>query len=168
MATLQTKTINMEFLNPINDIRPAIIARMQDEYKAHLFYRNASNWCDITGFSKAAAYFAGEAESELQHALKLQKYLNDWNISYSMPTASIQVSFRNLPDLLRSAYELEANLYKAYQIDATGAMAQDISAFNLLSEMVQIQYESVAEYRTLLDKLELTSDMLIYEDAAFG
>ena len=158
----------MEILNPINDIRPAIIARIQDEYKAHLFYRNASNWCEITGFTKAAKYFSAEAESELQHSLKLQNYLNDWNISYAMPTVTVTVSFRSMPDLLRGAYEMEANLYKAYQTDATTAMGIDISAFNLLSEMVQIQYEAVAEYRTLIDKLALTNDMLIYEDAAFG
>ncbi len=38
--------------------------RLGDEYTAHYFYRNATNWCAGIGYMKAAAFFAQEAENE--------------------------------------------------------------------------------------------------------
>ena len=43
--------------------------RLRDEYVAHYFYRNATNWCKGIGYNKAAAFFAEEAESERKKAL---------------------------------------------------------------------------------------------------
>lgn len=158
----------MAYFNPIGTLVPVIIERLQDEYKAHQFYRNLANWCEITGFTKAAGFFAAEADSELTHAMKLQQYLNDWNVQYAMPSVSTTVSVTTLGQCVKDAYDIEVALYEKYQENTMTAMGVDISAFNLLSGMVQIQYEAVAEYRTLIDKLSLTNDMLIYEDAAFG
>jgi ferritin len=158
----------MAYFNPIGTLVPVIIERLQDEYKAHQFYRNLANWCEITGFTKAAAFFSAEAESELTHALKLQQYLNDWNVQYSMPSVATTVNVNTLSQCVNDAYGIEVALYEKYQENAVTALGVDISAFNLLSGMVQIQYEAVSEYLTLIDKLALTNDMLIYEDAAFG
>ena len=52
-----------------------LMERLKDEYTAHYFYRNASNWCKDKAYNKAAAFFAEEAANELTHAEMLQKYL---------------------------------------------------------------------------------------------
>ena len=39
--------------------------RLGDEYTAHYFYRNATNWCAGIGYLKAAAFFAQEACQDL-------------------------------------------------------------------------------------------------------
>ncbi len=142
-------------INPTSSLTEMLLLRLADEYKAHIFYRNASNYCENAGYTKAAKYFSGEAQSELTHAEKIQTFLNNWGTKFSMPNVSTQPSYSSLPELLRRAYDIEAELYTSYNANAGAAFTVDKSAFNLLMELVDIQYESVAEYRTLLDKLNL-------------
>ena len=60
--------------------------RLRDEYTAHYFYRNATNWCAGVGYVKAAAFFADEANVELEHAEGIQKFLVDWNVTPLLPS----------------------------------------------------------------------------------
>jgi ferritin len=163
----------MENFNPIHSLLPVILKRLQNEYEAMQFYRNAANWCENAGFIKAAAYFAGEAISEQEHATKLQSFLNDWGCRYVLPQISTVFACTSLPEIVRKAYEgFEVPLYKAYNDDARKAFDVDQSAYHLMLDMVQIQRESVAEYLTLIDKLALIDesvklDVYLYELNAF-
>lgn len=157
----------MKLFRPIDSLIPRYIARLKDEYIAHFFYRNATNWAETMGFVKAAAFFAKEAESELEHALSIQQQLNDWNVEYSLPFISEAPSFTSLPNVLEQAYGLESALYREYNDDAVAAFPIDINTFNFFMNKCEVQRESVAEYLTKLDMLKLTTDMLIFESAAF-
>ena len=54
--------------------------RIKDEYTAHYYYRAAANWCSDMNYKKAAEFFTNEANDELGHAQKIQKYMTDFNI----------------------------------------------------------------------------------------
>jgi ferritin len=163
----------MELFNPIHSLLPVMLKRLQNEYEASQFYRNAANWCANAGYDKAAAYFAKDAVSEQEHAIKLQSFLNDWGCRYVLPQISTVFNCTSLPEIVRKAYEgFEVPLYKAYNDDAGRAFDIDKSAFNLLLEFVEKQRDSVAEYRTLIDKLALIDesvklDVYLYELNAF-
>lgn len=164
----------MELFNPIHTLLPVMLKRLQNEYEAAQFYRNASNWCANAGYDKAAAYFAHESESENEHATKIQDFLNDWGCKFIIPNISTVFMCVSLPEIIRKAYEgFEVPLYKAYNDDAGRAFDVDKSAFNLLLEFVEKQRDSVAEYRTLIDKLMLIDesnklDVYLYEQTAFN
>lgn len=162
----------MQLYNPIKPIAGAFIARLKDEYTAHYFYKNAANYFDNIGYTKLAAYCNAESESELTHAGKIMSFLNDWGLSYKIPTLSDFPTVTGIVDFIEKAYTIETDLYKAYQNDVNAAETVDRSAYVLNLEMLGIQREAVAEYRTLLDQLALidVSDKLslfIFEKETF-
>lgn len=163
----------MQLFNPIQGaIAPIFQKRLKDEYSAHFFYSDFANWCDNNGYLNAARYFRGEAAAELEHAMKLQKFLNDWGVSYEIERPSSPKIIGSLPEGINMAYDIEVALYEAYNSNAIGFMHTDISAFNLATEMVSIQYESVAEYRTIKDQMRHydTSDkfqLAVFEHETF-
>jgi ferritin len=162
----------MELFNPLHEHMPIFMARLQNEYEAFHFYRNASNWCANMGYTKAAKYFTNEAQSETQHAIKIQDFLNDWGAVYSLPAISTEETFESLADVIYKAYEIEVSLYKAYSANANEIEESERSSYLLFLEFVGIQRESVAEYRTLVDKLALINaedkfQLFVYEREVF-
>ena len=163
----------MEMFNPIQTLLPTFIKRIANEYEAMHFYRNASNWCNDAGYVKAAAFFANEAVSEAEHSVKVQEFLDDWGCRYTLPAINTVFTCNSLPEIIREAYsKYEVPLYKAYAADAEKAMGVDMSAFAFLQGMVAIQTESVAEYRTFIDRLNLINesnklDVFLYEQNTF-
>ncbi len=158
----------MTMFNPIEKFTKVIIARITDEYDAHIFYRNAANWCNNKGYTKAGNYFENEAKEELEHAEKLQNYLNDWGVDYKMPAINNEQEFKSLIDLIGKAYVMESKLYTLYNSTISN---EDYSFFSLFQEMINIQYKSVASYRTLLDKIKLVGtdklSIFLFEKEAF-
>lgn len=149
-----------------------ITERLVDEYTAHFFYRNATNWCKGVGYNNAAAFFEKEAANELAHAEKLQKYLIDWNIHPTLPSVKPTISFSGLIDIVNKAYLLEYNLFEKYNTDSSKLLSSDLTTFDFLQEFRQGQTESVAEYSDLLNAAQLIDttnllDILHYEEIYF-
>jgi ferritin len=146
--------------------------RLKDEYTAHYFYRNASNWCKDKAYNKAAAFFAQEAANELTHAEQLQKYMVDWNVLPVIAPIKLIPNYLNLIDIVNKAYTLELNLLLAYNSNSTAIMSTDLSTFDFLQELRKGQTESVAEYADLLNAAQLVNvsnpfELLYYEQTYF-
>lgn len=158
--------------NPIDGIKDVIIARIQDEYYAQMHYRNGANWLGNQGYTKAAAVFAKEALSEAEHAAKLEKLLTDYGSTFTLPAIPNCAEITSFPELIRSTYALEAYLAQKYNALANEVFSIDKATFNLAMEMVQIQYDSVAETRTWVDRLDLVDNsrtgLFLYEAETFG
>lgn len=155
-----------------NDAVKLLTQRVGDEYTAHYFYNAAANWCAGANYKKAAAYFAQESMNELEHAQKLQKYMVDWNIHPVIPKVETHADFKNLPEIIERAYNIEYDLYKAYIKDSHSLFVNDLATFDFLQEFRQIQTESVAEYSDLLNALQLIDidkrlDILHFEEMYF-
>ena len=129
--------------------------RLGDEYTAHYFYRNATNWCAGIGYLKAAAFFAQEAENELDHAKGLQKYLVDWNVMPLLPAIKPNITFSDLIDIINKAYALEYSLFEAYNKNSSELFTTDLTTFDFLTTYRTGQTESVIEYSDLLNAAEL-------------
>ena len=162
---LKPKMLPDEIVSMLND-------RIADEYTAHYFYRNAANWCQGVAYTKAAAFFAKEAATELEHAEKLQKYLVDWNNTPTLPAVKFSGNFDSLIDLVNKAYAIEYKLGDEYQKDASDVFSKHLMTFNFLQEFVDIQRESIAEYSDLLNAAQLIDvssklDLLHYEERYF-
>jgi len=146
--------------------------RLGDEYTAHYFYRNATNWCAGIGYLKAAAFFAQEAENELDHAKGLQKYLVDWNVMPLLPSIRPNVTFSDLIDIINKAYALEYALFESYNRDSKQLFDTDLTTFDFLTSYRTGQTESVIEYSDLLNAAELVNtdnkfEILYFEQTYF-
>lgn len=133
-----------------------LLPRLSDEFTAFYFYRSAGNWCENAGYKNAAKYFYAESASELEHAKGIEKYLTDYNVTPNLPAIDKPVlKFEGLVDVVNQAYELEYELYENYEKDANKLMKIDICTFALAQKYLAIQLESIAEYSTFLNELEL-------------
>ena len=130
--------------------------RLKDEYKAHYHYQAASNWCKNLGYSGGEKFFLKESTDELAHARKLQDYLSDWNVIPNLTSIEKpKVDFKNLYELVCMSYELELDLYKKYNSTSADVLPLDPSVFTFLDDFREIQTSSVAEYATLINKMDL-------------
>jgi len=146
--------------------------RLRDEYVAHYFYRNATNWCKGIGYNKAAAFFAEEAETELEHAMKLQTFLVDWNVEPLMPAIKPNITFTDLIDIVNKAYSMEYALFDSYCKDSHAVFQTDINTFDFLTEFRNTQNQAVIEYSDLLNagmlvNVENKYEVLYYEQTYF-
>ena len=132
-----------------------LTARLKDEYTAHYFYRAASNWCNDVNYKKAATYFENEAVDELTHAQKIQDYMTGFNIIPQIPIANPKHNFNNLINIVKDAYTMELNLMNAYNKVSHIVFREDITTFDFLTDLREIQKNSVVEYNDLINASNL-------------
>jgi ferritin len=162
---LLPKTLPQELVDRIN-------SALAEEYTAHYFYRAAANWCQGVAYIKAAAFFEAEASTELEHAVKLQKYLVDWNCTPQLPTVKFSGEFASLIDIVNKAYAIEYKLGDKYNEMSAEIFAKHLPTFDFLQEFRTIQTESIAEYSDKLNAAQLIDvsnklDLLHYEERYF-
>ena len=169
-SALQTDILSPRTLSP--EVAELLVERLGDEYTAHYFYRNASNWCLDKGYMNAGAYFADEATSELEHAGLIQTYLVGWNIVPTIPPVKMVPIFSTLIDVVNKAYQLEYNLLVKYNSNSNMILPVDLNTFDFLQELRTIQNSAVAEYSDLLNAAQLVNvennfEVLYYEGKYF-
>lgn len=159
-------TLRSEVLNLLN-------ARIGDEYAAHFFYRDAANWCHNMSYKKAAAFFDGEANNELEHAIKLQEYITSWDGFPVIPQAVTNRKFTNLAEIVVGAYDMEYGLFQKYMENSKVIFNLDLATFDFLVFFRTEQTAAVAEYADLLNALQLINpennfELLYFENEYFG
>lgn len=164
-SILLPKTLPEEIVTSLNDA-------LVEEYTAHYFYRGAANWCDNVNYKKAAKFFEAEAVAELEHALKLQKFLTGWNCTPKLPSVKFSGEFKSLIDVVNKSYAIEYQLGSKYMNWATQTLPKHLMTFNFLQEFVDIQNQSIIEYSDLLNAAQLVDvsnklDILFYEKRYF-
>jgi len=162
---LLPKTLEPEIIDYLN-------AALAEEYTAHYFYRTAANWCQGVAYTKAAAFFAGEAAAELEHAEKLQKYLVDWNCTPILPAVKFSGKFDSLIDVVNKSYAIEFKLGEKYNEMSADIFSKHLPTFDFLQEFRIIQTESIAEFSDKLNAAQLVDvsnklDLLHYEERYF-
>ena len=155
------------------DIVAVFEKRLADEYTAHYTYRNAANWCREKAYFNAATFFEAEAANELVHADLVQKYLVDWNVLPFIPPVKMIPSFTSLIDIVNKAYQLEYDLFAAYNVNSTQVFPICLATFDFLQELRIGQRQSVAEYSDLLNAAQLVNvsnnfEVLYFENQYFG
>ena len=169
-SAMQSDILSPRTLSP--EVAELLTERLGDEYTAHYFYRNASNWCFDKAYMNAGAYFANEATSELAHAGLIQNYLVGWNIVPVIPPVRMVPSFFTLIDIVNKAYVLEYNLLTKYNVDSSMILPIDLNTFDFLQQLRVNQNTAVAEYSDLLNAAQLINvennfEVLYYEGKYF-
>ena len=146
--------------------------RLLDEYTAHFFYRNATNFCKGVGYNNAATFFAAEAANELTHAELLQNYMVDWNVTPTMPSVKPNIQFAGLIDIVNKAYLLEFDLFEKYNETSMKLFQHDLATFDFLQEFREIQKDSVVEFNDLINAANLVDkndkfQILYFENTYF-
>lgn len=157
------------------EIVDMLLPRLADEYTAFYTYRAASNWCQNVGFVKAAAYFKAESDDELVHARGIEDFLTLWNVIPELPTVKKpELEFGGLVDVIEKAYQLELDLYDAYE-DTSAKIFKtgDICVFDFLQKYRDIQVKSVGEYSDMINVLQGCDtkskfELLMLEENLFG
>lgn len=130
--------------------------RLNDEYTAHYHYTNAANYAESVGYEAFARFLRAEAAQELEHALKLQKFMNDWNHQPILKPIATPIVFSGFVDIVEKSYSIELDLLDSYSDDNIFYLEEkNMAVFNFTLPYVEIQNDSVAEYATLLNKLDL-------------
>lgn len=176
-STVQTVVSSQESVLLPKTLTPEIVDTLNkaiaEEYTAHYFYRGAANWCQGVGYTKAAAFYTGEAAAELEHAEKLQKYLVDWNCTPILPAVKFSGEFAHLIDVVNKSYAIEYQLGDKYMSWASSMFSAHLMTFNFLQTFVDLQNRSIAEMSDLLNAAQLVDvsnklDLLHYEERYFG
>lgn len=146
--------------------------RIKDEYYAHFLYRSAANWCHDKNYKKAAAFFDADANTELEHAQTIQKYMTDFNILPTISKTETEFKFKDLIDIIHQAYDFELKLMKSYNKNSQDVFQDDITTFDFLQQFREIQRESVVEFNDLINGSELVDvnnklDVLYFEQTYF-
>lgn len=146
--------------------------RLGDEYLAHYFYQNASNFLLGKGFIKAGNFFAQEAKSELEHAQGLMTYLVDWNVDPKIPETETSFSFEGLVEIIEKSYDLEFSLLEKYNEGSRKLLVSDLNTFDFIQKYRTIQNDSVKEFSDLLNRLELINpedkfQLFMFESESF-
>lgn len=131
--------------------------RLKDEYTAHYYYRAATNWCQDMNYKKAAEFFKNESNDELTHAEKIQEYMTGFNIIPVIPQSPTKHSFDSLIDVINGAYKMELDLMKSYNKNSQDLFSEDITTFDFLTELREIQKGAVVEYNDLINASELVN-----------
>lgn len=125
-----------------------------EEHLAYFFYRAASTFMSLRGYPYAAAFMDKEAAEELEHAKKLEGYMQLRSIPLDSADLHFDVErFTGFGDVLRRAHELESALGVKYDRYCRESFKSDMSMFNLLLTFVDIQAEAEGYWRGLLDRL---------------
>lgn len=132
---------------------------LKKEYEAHRMYRYVSNCLRNKGYNIAAAYYASEAESELKHAEKLQKFASDWNVELSLlplGEPDIPESEETLYGIVCYTYKMENDLLQLYKKRYIEHFEDgDLEVAFFLQEFVNIQCSSVIEISEQINAMML-------------
>ena len=147
----------MQVKTPIkidNAVVSKLLERLGDEYNAMYFYTSVSNWCQGKGYEEAAKFFAKEAETEREHANKIERYITDWNVTFQLPDIERPAKdYMSLIDVVEQAYDIEYDLYEGYEQTSKEMFNLDLCTFDFLTKYRKIQTESVIEYSDMLNEL---------------
>ena len=142
------------------------------EYQSHLFWNAAASWCATAGYNKAAAYYAKESMSELEHVKTLQDFLIGWNVVPTVPQVPTAYKFESLADTINQSYGLMLDIFNDYVAKSQQLFAIDLSTFDFLQQFTLIQIEALDTYSSILSGLELVDynnklDVLFFESKYF-
>jgi ferritin len=149
--------------------------RLNDEFVAAFFYRDASNYLQNIGYFDSAKYFAAKSVDEFAHAKGIEDFLVNWNIQPKLPQIDASTGeFDSLIDVIEKGYNLEFQLYESYEETSMKIFNMgDLCVFDFLAKYRNIQTKSVSEYSDFLNLCDSVNtdskfEMLLLEEKLFG
>ena len=133
------------------------------ELTASQSYLHLANRMKTLGYFGAEKFFMDESNGEREHYQKIEKFANDMGAELSVESLDgVNTDVKDIRSALQMAYQMEKDLMMAYE---TSARRADISlkVVLLLQDFTTHQVGAVGEYGDLLARLELTDNMLLFD-----
>jgi ferritin len=133
------------------------------ELTASQSYLHLANRMKTLGYFGAEKFFMDESNGEREHYQKIEKFANDMGAELSVESLDgVNTDVKDIKSALQMAYQMEKDLMMAYE---TSARRADISlkVVLLLQDFTTHQVGAVGEYGDLLARLELTDNMLLFD-----
>lgn len=133
------------------------------ELTASQSYLHLANRMKTLGYFGAEKFFMAESNGERDHYQKIEKFANNLGGELSVEALDgVNTDVQDIKSALQMAYQMEKDLLMAYE---TSARRADISlkVVLLLQDFTTHQVGAVGEYGDLLARLELTDNMLLFD-----
>jgi ferritin len=113
------------------------------------------------GFFGAEKFYMNESNDERTHYLKISDFMNDMGEELKvLGLEPVDTEAESLMDSFEMAYNMEADLLKAYE-DAYAVVSAKTKIF--IQEMIDIQVKAVGEYGDLIARLSLTEEPILID-----
>ena len=111
-------------------------------------------------FTGCANWFLIQYQEELAHAMKLFKYLEDQQVSITLPEIKkVAVEFKSILDTFKKALAHEITMsLNLNELSDLSMKAKDHATYNMLQWYVTEQVEEEATLNTIIDKMKLIGD----------
>jgi ferritin len=129
---------------------------------AHAYLHLANRMKTLSYFG-AEKFFLEEAKGEHKHYRKIEEFANSLGGELSVEALDgVNTDVKDIRSALQMAYQMEKDLLMAYE---TSARRSDISlkVVLLLQDFTTHQVEAVGEFSDLLARLNLTDNMLLFD-----
>ena len=119
-----------------------------------------SAFASKSGLSGCANWFLIQYQEELAHAMKLFKYLEDQQVSITLPEIKkVAVEFKSILDTFKKALAHEITMsLNLNELSDLSMKAKDHATYNMLQWYVTEQVEEEATLNTIIDKMKLIGD----------
>lgn len=127
------------------------------EMEASQLYRSMASWCEFKGYFSAAGFLNNQAQEELTHLKKIQKYLLDRNCMPATPAVSQQpTNFSGLLDVIKKAYNHEKYVSSTYEALAENVLLEkDHTTYTFVQWFLKEQVEEEALFNKIIDKIDM-------------
>lgn len=161
----------MEIRNELNEQTSlSLLEGIRQEENARIMYRNLANYARCYGYIGAHKYFGQEAIDEAEHSHMIQHYIDNRGVEYEVPLPDKTKRPENLRDCFKIAYKAESNLYEFYQNLSISVSHEDKETHLFVNKLIEIQYQSMSDYKIFLRQLENISDddLYFWQSDVFG
>lgn len=145
--------INVEVMDLLNK-------QIAMEAQAASSYLAMASWCDQNALNGSASLLYDQSKEELEHQIKIFKYVNDnGGTAYAPQTKKVLHDFNSLYEIYELALEQEIDVTKSiHKIIRKCRELEDYRTENFLQWFVKEQMEEEKKMRDILDLFELLKD----------
>lgn len=142
------------------EVANALIIQLNKEFQSAYIYLGMSAFASKSGLSGCANWFLIQYQEELAHAMKLFKYLEDQQVSITLPEIKkVAVEFKSILDTFKKALAHEITMSSNLnELSDLSMKAKDHATYNMLQWYVTEQVEEEATLNTIIDKMKLIGD----------
>jgi ferritin len=133
------------------------------ELTASHVYLYLSNKMQVMGFFGVEKFFLDESDDERKHFKKIQDFANNLNCELRVETLqSVNIKISSIKEALEVSYKMEKDLMNEYEKSASNNELS-LKVRLLLQEFLDFQVKATGEFSDLLNRLELTNNMLLFD-----
>ncbi len=141
-------------------LQEGLIEQLNKEYHSAYIYLGMSVYCSKIGFNGSSNWFLMQYQEEVEHGMKLFRYLEDQDVNITLPDIKgVRVEYKSLLDAFEKSLAHEQYMTKSLNELSDLAMKEkDHATYNLLQWYVTEQVEEESSVKEIIDHIKLIGD----------